>query len=126
MSAPVPPSFPVPSPIQTYYWIKQPTEMMQLWSRHYGHAYRLRLMPLSFNLFSDPDSFRTIFAAKLDEMHAGKVNRLLRAVVGDSSVLLLDGPEHMRHRRLLMPSFHGERMRLYGETMAEITRRTLA
>ena len=126
MSAPVPPSFPVPSPIQTYYWIKQPTEMMQLWSRHYGHAYRLRLMPLSFNLFSDPDSIRTIFAAKQDEMHAGKVNRLLRAVVGDSSVLLLDGPEHMRHRRLLMPSFHGERMRLYGETMAEITRRTLA
>jgi cytochrome P450 len=55
-------------------------------------------------------------------MHAGKVNRILRVLLGDSSVLLLDDDEHMRHRKLLMPSFHGERMRLYGETMAEITR----
>jgi cytochrome P450 len=125
MELSVPPSLPLPAAVQTYYWIRQPTEMMQLWSRHYGHAYRLRLMPLDFNLFSDPDAIRSIFAAKQDEMHAGKVNRLLRAVVGDNSVLLLDGSEHMRHRKLLVPSFHGERMRLYGETMAEITRRTV-
>lgn len=121
----LPPTLPLPAPIQTYYWIRQPTRLMQLWSHHYGSAFRLRLMPLTFNLFSDPDSIRSIFAAKQDEMHAGKVNRLLRAVVGDSSVLLLDGAEHMRHRKLLLPSFHGERMRLYGETMAEITRRVL-
>lgn len=126
MSAPLPPSLPLPAPVQMYLWIRQPTEMMELWSKHYGHAYRLRLMPLNFNLFSDPESIRTIFSAKQDEMHAGKVNRLLRAVVGESSVLLLDGSEHMRHRKLLLPSFHGERMRFYGETMAEITRRALA
>lgn len=126
MSPPLPPSLPLPAAVQTYCWVQQPTELMQLWSRHYGHAYRLRLLPLDFNMFSDPDSIRTIFAAKQDEMHAGKVNRLLRVVVGDSSVLLLDGSEHMRHRKLLVPSFHGERMRLYGEIMAEITRRTVA
>ena len=126
MRSALPPSLPLPTALQTYYWIRQPTQFMEQWSRHYGHAYRLRLIQRAFNLFSDPDSIRAIFAAKQDEMHAGKVNRLLRTVVGDSSVLLLDGPEHMRHRKLLMPSFHGERMRLYGEAMAEITRQTLA
>ena len=67
---------------------------------------------------SDPESIRTVFAAKGNEMHAGAVNRLLRVVVGNSSVLLLDGQEHMRHRKLLLPSFHGERMRHYGATHA--------
>lgn len=35
-------------------------------------------------------------------------------------MLLLDGPEHLRQRRLLLPPFHGERMRAYGERMEAI------
>ena len=98
---------------------------MDLWSALYGHAYQLKLLPFNLNVFSDPESLRTIFASKQDEMHAGAVNRVLRVLVGDHSVLLLDGAEHMRHRKLLMPAFHGERMRFYGKTMAEITRATI-
>ena len=41
-------------------------------------------------------------------------------------MLLLDGPEHLRQRRLLLPPFHGERMRKYGEMMAEIAERQIA
>jgi cytochrome P450 len=36
-------------------------------------------------------------------------------------VLLLDGREHLRHRKLLLPPFHGERMQRYGDLIAEIT-----
>jgi cytochrome P450 len=122
----LPPSLPLGAPLQMLLWMRRPTEMMEFWSRQYGDAYRLRLLPFGIVLFSDPESIRTIFAAKSDDMHAGKVNRILRALVGDSSVLLLDGSEHMRQRKLLLPSFHGERMRLYGQTMAAITRTTLA
>src|SRR5205823_5584396 len=39
-------------------------------------------------------------------------------ITGPRSVLLLDGAEHLRMRRLLMPPLHGERMRAYAETMA--------
>jgi cytochrome P450 len=122
----LPPSLPLPPPLQTLFWIRRPTDFMELCRRRYGKAFQVRLLPFALSLFSDPESIRTIFAAKSDEMHAGEVNRILRVVVGDSSVLLLDGDEHMRHRKLLLPSFHGERMRFYGETMAAITREAIA
>lgn len=122
----LPPSLPLPAPVQTMLWIRKPVEMMDFWSRYYGSAFQLRLMGISLNLFSDPESIRTIFAAKPDDMHAGETNRILRALVGEESVLLLDGSSHIRRRKLLMPSFQGERMRFYGETMARITRETIA
>ena len=43
---------------------------------------------------------------------------MLGPLVGPHSTLLLDGAEHLRHRKLLLPPFHGERMREYGELMA--------
>src|ERR671924_218719 len=42
------------------------------------------------------------------------------------TVLLLDGPEHMRQRKLLLPPLHGERMQRYGELMREVTEREIA
>jgi cytochrome P450 len=77
-------------------------------------------------LFSEPAAIKQIFAARGDEMHAGEFNQLLRPVVGESSVLLLDEGEHMRQRKLMMPAFHGERMRYYGTAMQEITERDIA
>lgn len=94
--------------------------------RRYGKSFTLSLPQFRVMVTSDREAIRTIFAAKPDDMHAGRFNRVLRALVGNSSVLLLDGQEHMVRRKLLLPSFHGERMRFYGATMAEITRRTIA
>lgn len=122
----LPPSAPLPSPLQTLFWILRPTHYMRWCQRHYGDAFRVTIPPYTVSLFSHPDAIRTIFAARSDDMHAGTFNRVLRTTVGDASVLLLDGREHIRERKLLMPSFHGARMRLYGETMADITRRRLA
>jgi cytochrome P450 len=122
----LPPSLPLPSAVQSLLWIRQPTQFMRLCQRRYGDAFRIKFLPLQLSMFSHPDAVRTIFAAKSADMHAGKVNRILRVVVGESSVLLLDGDEHVRHRKLLMPSFHGERMRFYGETMASITRNVMS
>jgi cytochrome P450 len=99
---------------------------MRVCRKRYGTAFTVKLMSFSVSLFSDPESIRTIFASKSADMHAGEINRILRMVVGSSSVLLLDDDEHMRQRKLLLPSFHGERMRLYGETMAELTRDVMA
>ena len=46
---------------------------------------------------------------------------MLGPIVGERSVLLLDGAEHLRHRRLLLPPFHGRRMQGYAELMREST-----
>src|SRR5581483_9187066 len=61
-----------------------------------------------------------------DELHAGEFNHILGPVVGKSSVLLLDGEEHMRERKLLLPAFHGERMRLYAAAMQRIAESDIA
>jgi cytochrome P450 len=45
--------------------------------------------------------------------------------MGPSSVVVLTGPEHMRQRKLLLPSFHGERMREYEDVIVEATRRDM-
>jgi cytochrome P450 len=46
--------------------------------------------------------------------------------VGPSSVIVLTGLEHMRWRKLLLPPFHGERMREYTDVIVEATRRSMA
>src|SRR5689334_5437663 len=122
----LPPCLPLPAPVQNLLWIRRPTQYMRYCQKRYAGPFRVELMPFKLCLFSDQESIRTIFAAKSEDMHAGKVNRILRPLVGQSSVLVLDGDEHMRHRKLLLPSFHGERMRFYGETMADITRRVMS
>jgi cytochrome P450 len=123
---PLPPGLPLPTALQTLLWVRRPIELMERCRARYGPTFTVRLPPQPMVFLSGHDDIRTVFTSKPDEMHAGEVNRLLRVLVGDHSVLLLDGAEHLRHRKLLLPSFHGERMRLYGETMADITRRVMA
>jgi cytochrome P450 len=55
-------------------------------------------------------------------VRTGETNRFLLDLVGPSSILVLDEPEHMERRRLLLPSLHGDRVRRYGELIREIAR----
>jgi cytochrome P450 family 135 len=75
---------------------------------------------------SDPVAVKQVFTGDPNLLYAGEGNVTLSPILGPGSTLLLDGPEHLRHRRLLLPPFHGERMRNYGAMMAEVTRRHLA
>src|SRR3954464_6054201 len=77
-------------------------------------------------MLAHPDAVREGFTGDPAVMHAGKANLILRPLVGHASVLLLDGPEHMRQRKLMLPSFHGERMQRYGSVMGEIAEREIA
>ena len=59
-------------------------------------------------------------------LHAGEANVILRSVLGGNSILLLDGERHLRERRLMLPPFHGDRMRAYGLAMRDAALRELA
>jgi cytochrome P450 len=74
----------------------------------------------------DPAITKEAFQGSPDDLHAGAGNIILKPILGGRSVLLLDGPEHLRQRRLMLPAFHGERMRAYGETMTEVAGRHVA
>ena len=70
-----------------------------------------------FVFTSDPAAVREVFLGDGDALHAGEANRPLGAFMGERSSLFLDGAEHLRQRRLLLPAFHGERMASHAVAM---------
>jgi cytochrome P450 family 135 len=105
----------------------QPTSFLVDCERRYGEYFTLRLSAeRTMVITSDPAAVKTVFTGDPEQMHAGKNNEILRPLLGDRSVLLLDGAEHLRQRRLMLPPFHGERMKAYGETMRAVAERHVA
>jgi cytochrome P450 len=78
-----------------------------------------------YAIFSDPKAIEQIFTANPNCFDSGVGNKSLRPLLGDFSVILLDGSSHQQQRKLLMPPFHGERMKAYGQTMYEVTQRVM-
>lgn len=112
-----------PMPVQTALWILRPLPFMRWCRSRYGEIFRLRL-PLSAGGIvnvCNPSAVKTVFTGNPDRLRAGEANVILEPLLGSRSVLLLDGPEHLRQRKLMLPSFHGERMQRYGAVMTAVT-----
>jgi cytochrome P450 len=73
----------------------------------------------------DPALVSEVFRASPESARAGAANAAAEPLHGSSSLLLLDGAEHLRQRRLLLPAFHGERMRAYEVVMREAADRAI-
>lgn len=93
----------------------------------YGKRFTARL-PLNrpVVVLSDPDEVKAVFTAPPDVLRPGVGAGLLEPIVGRSSVLLLDGAEHLSQRKLMLPAFHGERMESLSDLIGEVTEREVA
>jgi cytochrome P450 len=101
-------------------FVLNPTKFLDDCRRTTGDYFTLRPAPGRTMVFTaDPDAVRQVFTGDPALLHAGEANIILAPLLGMRSVLLLDGPEHMRQRKLMLPPFHGERMRTYERTMEE-------
>jgi cytochrome P450 family 135 len=95
--------------------------------RRYGDSFTLRIANEGTWVFvSDPDSIKQVFTGDPRLLHAGEANIVLLPVLGSHSLLLLDEGAHMRQRKLMLPSFHGDRLRAYTETMREVAEEAIA
>jgi cytochrome P450 len=93
----------------------------------YGDAFTLKVAHEgTWVMLSDPAAVKQVFTADPRRLHAGEANVVLRPLLGPSSVLLLDEGPHMRQRKLLLPPFHGERMKAYGELITSVAEREVA
>jgi cytochrome P450 family 135 len=116
-----------PRVVQTAEWIGRPIQMMERCARPYGDMFTLRMMGIGNAVFiSNPEVIKEVFTAKPEVMRAGESNSFLAPVVGSRSVLVLDGPSHMRQRKLMLPPFHGQRMQSYADLIADVAERELA
>ena len=114
----LPPGPRYPLALQTLGWIARPGPFMERCRDRYGDAFSLRMYNEgTWVMFSDPAAVKQIFTGDPRLLHSGEANGILRPIVGPNSVLLLDDRAHMTQRKLLLPPFHGERMKAYGELM---------
>lgn len=125
-SATLPPGLPWHPLRQTVAWIRRPQETLDRCLRDYGDAFSLRMFGAQFVLFASPALIKELLAQPADVLAAGTANGILAPIVGSSSVLVLDGEEHLRVRRMQLPPFHGDRMRSYEGTMREIAEQAIA
>src|SRR2546423_572382 len=117
-ATPMPPGPSLPRFLQTLGFILIPARFIDACRRRYGDIVTFSsLFDSRFVMVFDPEMVKQVFRGSPEGLRAGEANAVLGPVVGARSVLLLDGAEHLRQRRLMLPSFHGERMRAYEDVM---------
>jgi cytochrome P450 family 135 len=117
----LPPGPTMPRLLQDVGWIARPLPWLERCRARYGDVFTLNIAQEgAWVMLSHPDHVKQVFTGDPDVFHAGEANVVLRPVLGPHSVLLLDGAEHMAQRRLMLPSFHGERMQRYESLMTAV------
>jgi cytochrome P450 len=95
--------------------------------RRYGEPFTMKSPGFGTSMaFSSPALIKPILTGDPSVFHAGLANAPMKPVLGPWSLLILDRAPHMRQRKLLLPPFHGERLRSYAELIAELAEREVA
>lgn len=122
---PLPNGLKTPAIWQMFHWITNPFSFMRGCAADYGDCFTVRLgekfAPVVF--FSHPQALQTILTSDDSKVFdaPGELNGLFEPFLGTQSVIGLSGDRHRRMRQLMMPPFHGERMRSYGQLIGKIT-----
>ena len=123
----LPPGPTTPAAGQALEWFRRPVEWMERQRRNHGPVFRARLGPLKRVAFvGEPQAVREILKADPETVRMGDANGMMRPVVGSGSILLLDGEQHLAHRRLMLPSFHGDHVRSYTELIKDAAERRVS
>jgi cytochrome P450 len=99
-------------------YFRDPLGVMPRMVKRYGDPFTLRgNPPVVFT--GDPAGIKAIYSADSDTFAVA--NKDMSFFLGSQSLLLIEGDEHKRKRKLMMPPFVGARMRKYGEAMIRLT-----
>ena len=114
-----------PGLLSLIHWIVRPLSYMRSCSERYGDCFKMNLgyrVPAAV-VFTHPRALEAILTSdNSEEFDApGDLNSILEPLLGAQSVIGLSGDRHRRMRQLMMPPFHGERMRSYGDLIDEIS-----
>jgi cytochrome P450 family 110 len=122
----LPPGPSTPAFIQMIQWLRSPAAYLEKLGARWGEAFTTStpLFGTAANV-THPDALKQIFNGDPSVFHAGELNQALAVFVGRQSVLLLDDEAHLHVRRLMLPAFHGDRMRRYTAAMRDATRRAM-
>jgi cytochrome P450 family 110 len=109
----------------TYRIVRDPLGSFPAWQQRFGDPFTVSTVNGTVVVTGDPKLVKEIFAAP-PSIFAPWATQNVGSLLGEASLLALHEPRHMLERKLLMPPFHGERMRTYADAMCEVTKRQLA
>jgi len=117
----LPPELPRGPLWQTLAWSFRPLAFMERGRAQIGDAFSVSFLGFErpMVLISDPAAVKALYTERRNGLPPGRSFQL-EPVLGHRSVLLLEGEEHIARRKLMLPPFHGERMRSYEGVVNEI------
>ena len=117
----LPPGPRAPAPINTARILKRPLRTLLGWRERYGDVFTVRVLLYGVGVHvCDPSAIREMLTGDQSDLHAGEANAALAPALGESSVLTLDGPEHLRQRKLLLPPLQKSAMHGFQATIRDI------
>lgn len=111
----------------TFRWLARPYGFLDECAAKYGDTFTLRFTRFGTHvILTHPDDVRSVFAGDHHLLHAGRGNALLEPILGQHSLLMVDGDQHLAQRALLQPAFRYDRIHGYARVIANATRRWTA
>ena len=123
----LPPGPRTPATVNTAVFVRKPLDTLLEWHRRYGDLFTVKYLIFGTGVYvADPAAVKELFTGDQSDLRAGEANEPLSPLVGNHSVLTLDGSEHMRQRKLLLPPFQGSAVRAFREIIRDVAEREVA
>ena len=115
-----------PALFQTLSLVADPIAFFDRNSAKYGDTFTARVLgpaspPVVF--LGNPEAIQAVFTTLADAFEFGKVTNVFRPLVGNESLIMNEGPRHLRQRQLLMPALHREQLHSQGHLIVDLTKK---
>jgi cytochrome P450 family 135 len=123
----LPPGPRTPAAFNLVRFALQPLETLRAWQGRYGNVFTVHFAVFGTGVYvADPVAIRELFTGDQSDLLAGEANSFMEPVLGPHSVLVLDGAEHIRQRKLLLPPFQGSHVAAFRAVIREVAEREVA
>ncbi|MDC8981599.1 cytochrome P450 [Mycobacterium marinum] len=116
----LPPGPRLPRSVQDALLIRHGPRFLAACRRRYGDVFTLRVASIGTMVYvADPAVIKSVFAGDPNTLHGGAAS-MLRGLLGDSSLLVVDDRVHRDRRRLMLAPFHRDVIERQAGLIAEI------
>ena len=123
----LPPGPRLPPTIQAALMLKFGPRFVAACRQRYGSTFTLRVASMGTLVYlTDPADIKTVFSGDPRIYHAGEANSMLKGLLGDTSVLVVDDDVHRDRRRLMLAPFARDAVARQVPVIAEIAADNIA
>ncbi|GAX40393.1 cytochrome P450 [Tolypothrix sp. NIES-4075] len=114
--------------LQKVQWVADPVGYMEKANQEFSDIFTASVVGFGDTVVfvNHPQTIQEILTDRKKFAALGEVNKIVQPIIGDYSVFMLDGDRHKHRRQLVMPAFHGERMRAYGQLISNLTEKVFS